>query len=415
MTANRSDKNVSGDDSTEKITNPAHVVHLVSALHEGGIERLLLAMAPYWDRTRFSMEVWCLNIGSRQAYLDTLESRGVQVHVLGRLERGRIEPGILWHLMKSLVRRRIAVIHSHTPYPLVVAMLARLFLGSRIVHIHHQHLSPPRYQILSMRTLGRIKPPDRLIAVSPSLAADVSTLIPHLSCRITVIFNGIEIPKIGDNPGGPLHHLFTAVRLTAQKNVELLLTAMQKIKQQCPDATLTILGDGELRHSLEEKTRSLGIEDRVTFLGFVLDPEKYYAHLGIFVLPSLYEGFGLATVEAMAWSKPCVATEVTGTVDILKNEENGLLVPSNQPDAMANAILRMIKDPALARRLAHEAKRTVLEFDIKKTVDKIQSLYTEQLKVGRGNLLRSLTTSIGSTVRRFVVNLATTGMKSKPT
>lgn len=377
MRANRSDTHISGCDSTGKVTTPTCIVHLVSVLQVGGIERLLLSMAPYWDRTRFSVEVWCLFVGSTQAYLDLFRSRGVQVRVLGSLERGRIEPKVLWRLVTSLVRHRISFIHTHTPYPLIVAILARLFLGSRIVHIHHQHLSPPRFQIISMQTLGRIKPPNRLIAVSASVAADIIALIPSLSRQMRVILNGIEIPTIGDMPAGPLHHLFTVARLSAQKNVELLLLAMQKIKEQCPDAKLTIVGDGELRHSLQEKAKLLGIDDRVTFLGHILNPEKYYSTLGVFVLPSLCEGLPVALLEAMAWGKPCVATEVSGTVDLLKNEENGLLVPSNNPDAMANAILRMIKDPLLAQRLAQEARQTALEFEIKKTVDHIQTLYRE--------------------------------------
>ena len=367
-------------------TAPVRIVHLVSALHEGGLERLLLAMAPYWDYSRFSVEVWCLNAGSSQTYLDALQDKGVRVQVLGRLERERIEPSVLWRLVTLLVKHRVSVVHSHTPYPLVVAMLARLFLRTRVAHIHHQHSLPPRYQIVPMYTLGRIRPPDCLIAVSKAMAVDTRALLPNLGFPLSVILNGIEIPNLDvecEVAGDTLHHVFTAARLSAPKNVELLLAAMQKVLQKCPEATLTILGDGELRDSLKEKTRLLGIQDQVSFLGYVLQPERYYSSLGVFVLPSLREGLPLALLEAMAWGKPCVATEVGGMPELLQNEKNGLLVPSNNPDAMADAIVRIIKDPVLARRLGYEARQTAQEFHISKTVDQIQALYDEHIQLPR--------------------------------
>ena len=249
---------------------PIRIVHLVSALHEGGLERLLLAMAPYWDCSKFSVEVWCINAGLSQAYLDELQEKGVQVQVLGRLERERIELSVLWRLVSLITKQRVSVIHNHTPYPLVVAMFARLFLRTRVVHIHHQHNLPPRYQIVPMRTLGRIKPPDHIIAVSEALAVEIRTMLPAPGSPLSVILNGIEVPDIDcEVTGDTLNRVYTAARLTAQKNVELLLAAMQMVLQKHPEATLTILGDGELRGSLEEKARLLGIQDRVSFLEYI--------------------------------------------------------------------------------------------------------------------------------------------------
>lgn len=235
-----------------------------------------------------------------------------------------------------------------------------------------------------MYTLGRIRSPDRLIAVSEAMAADTRALLPDLRCPVSVILNGIEIPNVNrEMVDETPHHVFTAARLTAQKNVDLLLLAMQKVLQKCPAATLTILGDGELRYDLEAKARLLGIEDRVSFLGYVLHPEPYFSSHGVFVLPSLWEPFGLALLEAMAWGKPCIATEVGGMRELIEDGRNGLLVPSNDPVAMANAILNVINDSVLARRLGYQARQTALEFDIRKTVAKIQDLYAEHLKLSR--------------------------------
>jgi glycosyltransferase involved in cell wall biosynthesis len=369
-------------ESADSVQNavPVRIVHLVAALHSGGIERLLLAMAPYWDRKRFSVEVWCLNIESLQEYIDQLQHRGIPVRTLGRRERGKIEPGLLWRLVATIIRERICIIHSHTQYPLFLALLARIFLGSRVVHIHHQHSMPSNIQICLLKYLGRIRSPDQIIAVSVWMAETIRSVVPSLKSPLAVIHNGIEIPSLEHGAyDGRILHVYTAARLTAPKNVELLVHAMQKVLQIHPDATLTILGDGELLPNLKEASRRLGIGDRVTFHGYVFQPEKYYPELDLFVLPSLSEAFGLSLLEAMAWGKPCVATDVGGTLDFLQNNKNGLSVPSNDQNAMAEAIIRIMTEPSLAKRLGIEARKTAEQFSIEKTVKQIEELYAKQL------------------------------------
>jgi glycosyltransferase involved in cell wall biosynthesis len=106
-----------------------------------------------------------------------------------------------------------------------------------------------------------------------------------------------------------------------------------------------------------------------------MNPEEYFASLGIFVMPSLWEPFGLALVEAMAYGRPCIASRVQGMQEIIQHESNGLLVPPNNHVALAHAIQRLLDDAELSRRIGRNARQRVQAFNIKRTVEEIQSIY----------------------------------------
>ncbi len=374
---NYTDEIVSGSSSNlSEDSTIINIIHLVSSIDQGGIERLLLSMAPYWNLKRFNIEVWCLNTDNILEYLDIFKKNCIKVRIVGRLKRERIEWRVIWRLAKLANMHRVSIFHSHTPYPLFIGLLARFFIRKKIAHIHHQHSPPPKYQTIPMRSLCIFMPVNLLIAVSSSTAADVQQKIPNLSCPINIIPNGIEFHGVEEEwKPSPLHKVYTAARLTKQKNIEVLLLAIAKVKLFFPEVTLTILGDGELREQLQLKSRQLGIDNKVNFLGYVLNPTPFHQNLGIFVLPSLWEPFGLSLVEAMAHGKPCIATEVGGMREIIHNGKNGLLIPSNDIDALVNAICKIIDDAAFAEQLGREAKKRAHEFHVKKTVDLIQAAY----------------------------------------
>jgi glycosyltransferase involved in cell wall biosynthesis len=362
------------------------IVHLVSSLDQGGIERLLVSMSPYWNFDKYNISVWCLNVyNTTELYIKQLNDYGIDVITIGKLRREHIELSLPWRIAVELKRQHISIVHSHTPYPLFVGLLARHFINKDIIHIHHQHSPLSRQQTISMLTLGRAKPLQGVIAVSKSTASELHLALPRLSCPIETIFNGIELPTPDSTPlpTKSLHKVITVARLTKQKNIELLLLAMSKVIQKSPKITLTILGDGELRPELESRAEQLGIHRRVTFSGYVLDPRPYLSSHDVFVLPSLWEPFGLALIEAMAHGKPCIATAVGGMREIVDNEINGLLVPSNDVDAIANAILRVIGDPLLATRLGQEAITRAQAFHIRETVRHVESFYERFLNTKR--------------------------------
>jgi len=170
-------------------------------------------------------------------------------------------------------------------------------------------------------------------------------------------------------------------RLVPVKGHKYFISSMPKIINFFPDACFILFGDGPLKEELKKQTRFLGIEDKVKFLGWRADLSEILQIADILVFPSLNEGMGRAIVEAMALAKPVVATKVGGIPDVIIDNYTGLLFPAQDEDALANQVIRLLKDNALAKQLGLQAKEHVLgRFDVKKMIDAIQGLYQTCLK-----------------------------------
>jgi phosphatidylinositol alpha-1,6-mannosyltransferase len=160
---------------------------------------------------------------------------------------------------------------------------------------------------------------------------------------------------------GPI--LLSVGGLKARKGQDVALRAFGRVKQAVPSAQYWIVGDGHWRSRLESLAHALGLADSVRFMGRVDDEVLpiYYHASDLFVLtPRLinwnFEGFGLVYLEAAACGKPCVASRSGGVEDAVLDGETGLLVPEADVEATAEAVIRLLHDPGLARRLGENAR-----------------------------------------------------------
>jgi len=169
----------------------------------------------------------------------------------------------------------------------------------------------------------------------------------------------------------------TVGRLVPIKGLPYLLVAISRVaKSSDYDFCLLVVGDGELRRDLESQASSLGIERRVRFLGWRFDLERIYADLDIVVLSSLNEGTPVSLIEAMAAGKAVLATKVGGVPDLIEDGKTGVLVPSKDPEALTEAILRLLKNDALRRRLGEQAKASVYpKYDVSRLVEDMKNFY----------------------------------------
>lgn len=162
-------------------------------------------------------------------------------------------------------------------------------------------------------------------------------------------------PWLGSDRNVPV--VLSVGRLVQQKGFDVLLRAIGLLHHRGTRVRLIILGDGPLRAELEAVARELGIANSVALLGFVDNPRRYLQGCDVFVLASRSEGFGLALTEAMSLGKPVIATRAPGgPTEIIRDSDNGLLVPVDDPAALAEAIARVVTDRAFATRLAQAAK-----------------------------------------------------------
>ena len=148
------------------------------------------------------------------------------------------------------------------------------------------------------------------------------------------------------------------------KGTSLVIRAMERVLQEYPDACYVVAGRGPDRLELDRKVKSLlpvSHRGSVIFLGWVSDDEKYALHeaCDLFVMPSSEEGFGLVYAEAGAFRKPSIGCDVMGVPEAIAHGETGLLVPPNDADAVAEAILRLLRDDAERARMGAAARRRV--------------------------------------------------------
>jgi glycosyltransferase involved in cell wall biosynthesis len=181
--------------------------------------------------------------------------------------------------------------------------------------------------------------------------------------------------------------IICVARLEFPKGIDVLLHAWHRMMCESADwrqhlkPRLLIVGTGTLKEQIHQIARDLQLDDSVTFLGLHRDVTRLLQQSWGFVLPSRWEGMPNALLEAMACGLPCVATRVSGSEDIITDNVNGLLVESEQPAAMAQALRRIIEDRELARKLGQEARQTILrEYQLRRVTEETLQFYYYILK-----------------------------------
>ncbi|HVV39389.1 MAG TPA: glycosyltransferase family 4 protein [Candidatus Paceibacterota bacterium] len=144
-------------------------------------------------------------------------------------------------------------------------------------------------------------------------------------------------------------------RLIEQKGHTVLLKAMPLVLKQLPNARAAIVGGGDLHDALLAETKQLGLEDSVTFAGIRKDIPAIMQSADVFAFPSLYEGQGVVLFEAMFSHLPIAASGVGGILDVIKDNETGLLAPPGDPAALAHALVRLLTDASLRARVCEQA------------------------------------------------------------
>lgn len=156
---------------------------------------------------------------------------------------------------------------------------------------------------------------------------------------------------------GPL--LLTVARLTEQKGHRFLIEALPALVAEWPSLICVFVGEGECRESLRTLAREKGVEQFCRFAGARNDVVDWYAAADVVVLPSLSEGFPFVVLEALAMSRPVVATRVGGVPEIIHDGSTGLLVPSRNPQALQSAVRKVLLDPAWAVRMGQAGQKEV--------------------------------------------------------
>ena len=353
------------------------VVQIIEALTRGGAERLVIELAREFDRRGVESQVVCLS--SPGPWKGELDGSGLYAGCLGK------RPGLDFTILAKL-RKRIAelepdVVQTH----LFTANLWTRLAGLRrrdwvlVATLHNVDNWRGPIHILADRLLAGAA--DHYIGVSQAVSDYYvrEGLPPDL---IRTIPNGV-----GSNGAAHREALVREVpvirscgRLVAKKGFIVLIEAAAILKARGVRFRLEIAGEGPERRALEGAMDSLDLGGEVTLLGDRDDARELIGDADIFVLPSFIEGLPLVVLEALCAARPVVATDLPGLRGVVRDGEEGLVVPIGSAEAIAEAVERLIRHPDEARQLGRVGRaRAKAEFSVERTAASYLDLYSQLL------------------------------------
>lgn len=223
-------------------------------------------------------------------------------------------------------------------------------------------LALPSTYLPSLLLRQTIKRATKIIAVSEFVGRQARAILHVAPERIVVVYNGAEIalPRVSDRRKGKAIILYVGY-IGVRKGLPYLISALPSVFRQNRDVNAVIVGDGSLRALCQSIARRLKISHRLSFTGNVTEEEKknWYQKADLCVLPSTYDPSPIVAFEALAAGKPLVASKVGGLPEIVRDGENGLLVPPRDPSEIARAVDLILSDRKLAAKMARNALRTI--------------------------------------------------------
>jgi glycosyltransferase involved in cell wall biosynthesis len=305
------------------------------------------------------------------------------------------------HLAAWAARYRFDVFHVHWPFPhALLASLAVTFPKMpRVATCHGAELAMAGRSALFSGILRRsLLAADVLSCNSSHTKNEIERLCGRDAAVIPygATVTGSVGPRDARRPLGPdeVATLLFSGRLIQRKGLDYLIRALPAVLER-RQVKLVVTGEGDRRREWEDLAATLGLRDRVEFLGYVSSERlaELYRACALYVHPAIFddnndtEGLGVVLIEALANRCPVVASSVGGIVDVIAHEETGLLVPEKNERALADAIVRILDDPALAQRLGNSgyefAKR---QFDWERITDETEDLYRSAIAIaGHGS------------------------------
>jgi glycosyltransferase involved in cell wall biosynthesis len=301
------------------------------------------------------------------------------MHVVPRPRSGHDWRSLRAHL-SALRRAEPDILHANlsSPWSCQYAIAAaELLRRPRIVAVY-QLPRPPRSRAqLRMKRLTA-RGVDRHVGVGERTSREVEEIIGLPAESVLTIHNGVpdETRRPAPRPRpGPL--IGAIGRLELQKGYDILIRALGEIEE----ATLVLVGEGSERAALEQLALSIGVAERIAWIGWSDDARSYLGTFDVFAFPSRFEGFPLAVLEALLARAAVVATDVGSTAEAIRNGETGLLVAPDDPSALGHAIKKLLADEPLRQRLGGEGRRLVLErFSAEHMTRAFESLYAELVR-----------------------------------
>ncbi len=383
---------VSADTQRQSPRRP-RILHLVLASFRGGAEEhtlaLLRALPSHGYRPYLALPTQLLQEIKPDLVHSEVETIGLQASTV-------YWPRLVTELARILKKEQIDLVHCHSVFGTLCSIPASFLSESpAIVETNHgREFWREGKRLKGSFWLDRQSSRfvDKYIAVSHATAQFLSATKGIPSNKIVVIHNGRDLtslapPSFADRVSAraelsleSAHAMLLLGRLSIEKGHALLLEALNILRSRQPRLMAMFAGVGPLEDPLKALSNRLGLAARVRFLGYRSDLSRLLAASDLVVLPSISEGLPLAAVEALASARPLIATRVGGIPEIVIDGQTGLLVPPNDPAALAQAIDRVLGNPNLGTYLGMNGRRFVEQhFDVRLQTARTVTLYRELL------------------------------------
>ena len=376
------------------------VLHVITRFIAGGAQDVTLIMVERLVQRGFDVVLACAPEKKR---VEEARKRGVKIALIPEFRR-EISPlndlKAFFRLYCLIRKSKFHIVHTHTSKAGILGRLAaRLARTPIVIHSPHGSIFHRTYynkfvlflialiekfaalfadKIVPLSEGGRrdylryrIAEPEKYVTIYSAIELDCFS-------RVRVDITGKK-EELGIPPGAPVVGLIA--RLSPEKGHGLCLEAFSRVLSVIPEAILLIVGEGSLEKDIRMKVNQLGIEKNVIVCGYRSDIPEIVQILDVSVHPSLWDGIPRSMVEAMVSGKPVVATAVGGIPEVVIPGKTGLLVPARDREALAEGMVRLLKDRELAERLADAGlKRVRRMFDSETMVEKLVKLYCELIE-----------------------------------
>jgi len=358
------------------------VVHVISDLPFGGVEKFLLDLLPRFQ-DNLHVSICCIREKGKLA--PDFERRGIKVDLC--FFKGRLHPQSIINLRNYLKENRVDVVHTHMYRANTSGTVSSRIAGIPVI-ISHLH-SYPEWDTWRQKKmdafLSNFK--DHIIAVSESVKKNFIEATNYNKDKITTIYNGVDLSRFAisydidakrKSLGIPRDAKVVGIfaRLIEDKRHRVFLeSAKDVLKIYGKNLYFLIVGKGPLDSELKDLAVKSRIMDNVIFTGLRDDVPELLQMTDISVLTSRREGFPIIILESMASGVPFISTDAGGVGEIIKDGESGFVVPIESPQALAEAMIKLLHDEKLQKRFSETSKRIVKSYTIESNVTKLTDLY----------------------------------------
>ncbi len=364
-----------------------NILHVITTLEPEGAQLLLLNALKFFDQSKYKIYVaYLYRSGLALKYIKLPE----EVTIIDLSKKSKFNIFSLFKLIHIIKNNKIDLVHTHLVHAGILGKIAAKICGVKNV-ITTRHYG---YQIKENSLLFRFE--DMLTKYSSTVIAISTSVKDYLlskkivpESKITIIKNGIDLDlfksgrKNKKNKHNHCMKIGSIGRLHPIKGYDYLLETFKIVNDKNPLLKLEIVGDGKIKPDLLKKAKRLNLLKNVTFLGS-LPPSNVISILNdwdLFILPSLWEGFGIVILEAMAMQLAVIATKIGGIKEIVKDGETGILVNPKNPKKMANAILLLLNDETKRLTMGKAGQKRILEnFSLYEKTKQLEKIYDSLFK-----------------------------------